>query len=553
MTHLPPTTQRRLQQLPQIPSVWEGDRRPIAHTQYSGEETDTHEGECIIWVDGSEGLVRSMDIVSPETGMEAVVRTLIRAMETPHSPGQPGRPQKIVVRNREIQFFLRGALQNLEIAIDYVPELPIIDELFRSFQAVNQSRPPALPSVCAPLLNKLATHLWNLAPWDELADYDIIAICLNHKGVNTLYACVMGMMDQEYGIIFYRSLESLEQFRTAALAQKVTEDLEQAFLSQDCWFLNYEAPDGLEDELESLRELSEEEVQIVFGSIHPYEGIRPFIDEEEGKTLCYALDGFLKFVEDHQEALGEDPVDEIAESYHLRHFPDFHTSPTLKVDVSTLPDLASRLLDMMDMAEDSSLTDFERLKLPIRDDLIPENAFLSLGMMPWEVMQDLQKSRKTYYQSLGVLAEQPNNSKKTSLNEGMPVILVQTSRPKAKKLIDTLISAGGVKGICFNPGQDPLSEIDYDLGILQVEKGDLFIFGEFMKEDPKHIEARRKWDHRCQATKGFCALIIAMGVTGNSRGNPRLADMLAVFEAEALDMKGLAIGVLQLMPTQTSD
>jgi hypothetical protein len=42
----------------------------------------------------------------------------------------PARPQRIVVRDREIQFYLRGALQGLDIAIDYAPELPLIDRMF---------------------------------------------------------------------------------------------------------------------------------------------------------------------------------------------------------------------------------------------------------------------------------------------------------------------------------------------------------------------------------------------------------------------------------------
>ena len=121
MNSLPLSTQQRLKKLPQIPSVWEGDRRPLSGMQKGVEIDDDAKGDCILWVDGSEGFVRSMDIVSPEMGIEAVVRTLLKAIENPHSPAKPARPQKIVVRNREIQFFLRGALQSLDINIDYVP------------------------------------------------------------------------------------------------------------------------------------------------------------------------------------------------------------------------------------------------------------------------------------------------------------------------------------------------------------------------------------------------------------------------------------------------
>jgi len=98
MTALNHSTRRRLQKLAQIPSVWEGDRRPLSRQTADDLELGLREtdqtGECILWVDGSQGFVRSMDMVTPDIGPEAVVRTLLRAMEHPHNPAQPARPQK---------------------------------------------------------------------------------------------------------------------------------------------------------------------------------------------------------------------------------------------------------------------------------------------------------------------------------------------------------------------------------------------------------------------------------------------------------------------------
>jgi hypothetical protein len=149
MNLLPRTTQSRLKKIPQIPSVWEGDRRALSLSERMPRATlepnQESGGECVIWVDGSEGCVRSMEVVSPETGPEAMVRTLIRAIETPQSPARPARPKKIIVRDRETQFFLRGVLQDLDITIDYVPSLPLIDDLFRGFEAPRQFPPLGSP------------------------------------------------------------------------------------------------------------------------------------------------------------------------------------------------------------------------------------------------------------------------------------------------------------------------------------------------------------------------------------------------------------------------
>ncbi|HEY9836300.1 MAG TPA: hypothetical protein V6D27_05335, partial [Vampirovibrionales bacterium] len=210
------------------------------------------------------------------------------------------------------------------------------------------------------------------------------------------------------------------------------------------------------------------------------------------------------------------------------------------VTVSTMPELAAKLFEMSVSArndeedEDDEEEDDEPL---LRDDLVPPNSFLSLGVIPWAVLKDLEDSAP-YYQSAQVHTS----------GDGLPIILIQTSRPKAKAMIETLKKAGGVTGIGFNPGEDPLGGNRFDLGILKTENGELFLFGEFIEDDPVHVEARKKWDGRCKKTKGYCGLVIAMGLTGASRGNPQQKDMLALFEVRSLSPKDINLGTLQLMP-----
>ncbi|MEB3311961.1 MAG: hypothetical protein VKJ02_17185 [Snowella sp.] len=535
MSALSSSTEQRLKKIPQIPSVWEGDRRPLSGLRGVEEDEIDSKGDCILWVDGSEGFVRSMDIVSPQMGIEAVVRTLLRAIETPHSPAKPARPQKIVVRNREIQFFLRGALQSLDINIDYVPELPLIDELFRSFESMSKSKPPAIPSFYEPLLKQTSVALWDVAPWNLLADHDIIAIELEDLETPPIYACIMGMLGQEYGVILYRSLDSLNQFRQAILSEKSADQLETVFLSQDCWFLNYKAldEDEFDDEILDLEDLPSDEVEALFGSIHPLEGIRPFLDEDEAQIIYYALQAFIRFIVDHPKQLAQDPVTAARKRYQISSVTESGKKAKVAATVYTMPDLTQSFLDMMaeEEEDEDEEDDFE-----LNSDFVPDKAFLSLGMIPWESITLLRSQPKTEYP----IKEAPQKG------DGLPAIVIQTTRPKAKEMIDILRSEGGIKGICFNPGEDPWSDDEYDLGIIQTEASKLHLFGEFLADDAVHKKARQKWNTRCQQTQGYCSVIIAMGVTGSSRGKPKPTDILAVFETQFLDAKDLNIGTLRL-------
>lgn len=542
MSALNSSSQRRLNQLQQMPSsVWEGDRRPLSGFTDSSDEDAQASGECIIWVDGVEGVVRSMEVVAPETGKEAVVRALLRAMEHPHSPAKPARPEKIVVRDKEIQFYLRGVLQNLGISIDYASELPLIDELFRGFDEMANGRPPKLPPKYANLLVAKAYELWNLAPWEVLADHEIVTIELNQWDVGTLYISVMGMMGMEYGILLYRSSDSIKRFRASILAQDSFEQMEEAFLGQDCFFVTYERideddEDDDDDDDIDLADLPASEIQPNFGTIHPLEGMRPFLYDEEALTVYVALEALRRFIQGSKRQLEVENIPEISKNFNINLPQDAGEKRNIPVKMATLPALTAELFEIAQLAEDEE-SDTAEMSVQLREDLVPKDSFISFDVMPWERVE-LLRSSVEFYQSQNV----------TEAGEGLPVIVVQTSRPKAKVMIEQIQNSGGLKGICFNPGEDPLEGELYDLGIFQTEDGSMFMFGEFMKDEPLHKAARKKWDQRCKKTQGYCGLLIAKGLTGASRGKPQAGDMMALLEARSLSVQELGLGLLQLMP-----
>ena len=541
MTSLSRSTIRRLKKLPQIPSVWEGDRRPFSPST-NGEDSE-EQNECILWVDAHEGIVRSMDVVNSQTGPEAVVRTLVRAIESPHNPAKPARPQKIVVQNREIQFYLRGVLQDIDIAIDRIPELPLIDELFRGFSEVVDNQIPDLPPQYASLLRDKAFAIWELAPWEFLEEQQILSIEINKWDIGTLYASVMGMLGMEYGVLLYRSEESLKFFRATVLKEDSSQEfLEEAFLKQDCLFLTFERAtntDGEEDIFTDLADYPLSEINPTFGNIHPLEGVRSILYEEEALISLVAYSALYRFIRDQRVKLNNGLFPSLSHRYRIPlPYKEESNTKSMSVTVGTQTQLASELEEMSSFEDDEEMMlNPSSTSLSLRDDLIPEDSFLSLGIISWEMLEYLQETSK--YHKIGEVAQ---------VGEGLPVILVQTSRPKAKNIIECIKKDGGLSAICFNPGADPFDGTHYDLGLLQTQNQELFLFGEFEDDDPDHVEARQKWNQRCKHTKGYCGLIIARGLTGASRGNPQLRDMMALFEARYLSPKELGVGTLQLMP-----
>ena len=522
MTALPNTTKSRLKKIPQVPGVvWEGDRRPLGSIAAHLDPALEAHGECIIWVDGSEGAVMAIDMVSANMGIEAVVRTLLRAIESPHHPGKPHRPQKIVVRDREIQFFLRGALQGLDINIEYSPQLPLIDRLFDSFAEADEEA-PGLSAAYQGALEEVAHRIWQNAPWELLADSDILRVELNNCLIDEVYLCVMGMMSAEFGVLLYRSLDSLKQFRAAALGEnQSSSELEQAFLAQDCWFLNYE------------------ETEPFFGSLHPFEGMRPFLDEAEAKIIYAVLESLFRFCDRHRAILAQEPIDAVTKSYRitLPQSDQEATKEIIALKISTLPELAEELINIgMSDYPQEIIADTD---IPIQEDLIPDGALIVLTGLAESIVKQLKHQTKVYYQSLNII---PRTTE-------LPTILIQTTRSKAKCLIERINSVGGLKSVCFNLGEDPFSGDSYNLGMLQTGDDELFIFAQYSQQDPKQVATVQQWHQACKKTQGYCMLIIAMGITGNNRGNPQLKDMLAAYEIKSINGSDIGIGVLELMPT----
>jgi hypothetical protein len=537
MQNLSPFTCRRLHRLPKLVSVWEGDRRCLASTDGTGLEGEV--GDCIIWVDSTQGVIRALSMVPGDTGNEAVVRTLVQAIEHPQSSVEPARPRKIVVKNRELQFFLRGALQDLDIEVDYTAELPLIDEIFENLLQADMIDSAALPELYANRLLQQAATIWQDAPWYLLSEQEILAIDLNAWNIETLYVSVLGMADVEYGLLLYRNLDSLKQFRQRVLTSQNAspKELQQAFLDQDCLFVNFEPihdDDKVFEDVSGTRTIDYE-----FGSIHPLEGLRTALADEEAATLIVVLEAIHRFIKKHGTHLEDLALEPLSNRFRIPNPDADAVAAHLTVTIRTLPEVSSELLQQTEELGVEA-TDLLLPTPQIRDDVIPDGSLILLTELSSDLMADILNHPKIYHQA------PLKKGRKFSKPTPWPTLIIQTTRPKATALIETFHAAGGIEALCFNPGSDPFSHQLYQLGLLRTADGNFHLFHEYEMDNATHRQALEKWQAGQDQSQGRCGIVIASGVSGSARGTPQLKDMMAFFEAETLDFETLGLAPLVL-------
>ena len=177
---------------------------------------------------------------------------------------------------------------------------------------------------------------------------------------------------------------------------------------------------------------------------------------------------------------------------------------------------------------------------PLRGDLLPENSIVMLGSIPWEMYEILKKSARTMPAS---------TSPKKSAN--LPVVIIQTSRPKAKVMIEQITKSGGLTGLCFTMGFDQWRSKEFQLGVVQLGNGENQVFREYdiydSAERKVYTHIRQKWDQEAIKTEKICGVLICQGVTGKNRGQPpELKDILMLIELPFMDSKDLLSRSLEL-------
>ncbi|PZO21303.1 MAG: hypothetical protein DCF25_05000 [Leptolyngbya foveolarum] len=572
MHPLSPFTCRRLGQLPRLTSVWECDRRSLeayaqaisAHDPTASKNSE--QGDCILWVDTLQGMVRGLSVVPKETGHEAVVRALLQAIESPQGNANPARPRKVVVCNREIQFFLRGALQDLDIDVEYAFELPAVDQVFEKLQAA-EAQSKSLSAATEELLFDKSNRLWQDAPWQHLSEQEILAIELNCWDIDTLYLSILGIAGIDYGLLFYRDLKSLRQFRHQLRQREdFSKGMQQAFLEQNCLFLNFhlaedvipirtpQAAGGNPAHQSSI-------VDCEFGSIHPLEGLRSQIVEEEALSLIVVLEALHRFLKKHDISTPEFALGPVNSRFRIPN-PSRQTkqaagsvSETVSVKIFTVPEVSAAFLAETVEPDLSVIGPLGEAPLgevvsedtaPLIDDSVPEGALIMIGSHPNKKLEPLRKSDRIHYQSFLI---PPDKLPKAKAH--WPVLTIQATRPKAHQLVQQIQQEGGLQAICFNAGSDPVSGQIFQVGLLQTALGHLHLFNEYEVDSSSDNQALDRWQKASEQNNRCGGCIIATGASGSKRGRPTGKEVIAFFELR--DRQPEEIGLVPLVMSYAVD
>ncbi|HEY9689994.1 MAG TPA: hypothetical protein V6D46_08360 [Coleofasciculaceae cyanobacterium] len=631
MQALPPATIERLRQLPILRTTWQGDVRSIHSRAIDPRARPEAMQACVVWMDTTQPALRALEPVFEEAGYGAIVRVLIQAIEQPHGQLPPGRPQKIVVCDRELQFFLRGALQGLDIKIEYTAQLPLIDSVVATLEHHQPDPQPVPDAYFEPLMAAVAT-VWDDAVWEILAEHEILAIHLNQWDIDTLYLSALGMGGMEMGLLLYRSLDSLERFRNLAIdinTKLEFQKMQEAFLNQDCLFITFD--DETDDDPPPFGippEDDEDTVVPELGSIHPLEGLRNHLSDTESLALIVVLEALHRFVKKHRRALtNADSLPSLSNKFRIPS-PIAPTDKPITVQIETLPDVTDRLWQLIEQGstahdsphptpianphdqrpglpthghEDypeliatllaaaeasgdrsprllappvpigspqlpSGLDDTQpvfrvrNLNAAPRTDWIPEGSLLSINNnITWDVYdmlppfllirrEDADPANDPVVElaSASPKAKAKTKGRKAASGEpkvirsrGLPLILLQTSQPKAKALLRQFDEWGNPVSAGFFSTYDSVSGDPFDVLLICTDRRQMLVFDLFWHDHPIERRTKDRWYDRTNAAGKRCALVIAKGVTGQQRGAPGLEEMMRIYDLQALSQEDI--------------
>ncbi|MDM7327318.1 MAG: hypothetical protein P3X23_009430 [Thermosynechococcus sp. Uc] len=505
---LPAATIRRLLNVPQVSSAWVGGGRSL------DKINDRVFGAA--WLDPEDQAIRSMELSQLPPTPEHLMRLLVEAIEHPrHFECEPCRPHTIIVDDRELQFFLRGIVAPLDIQVEYQAHIPLLDEFFEFITATttdNAEDIELLPREYIPLYKQKVKELAQLDIWQCLDSIIPLKIHCEAWDSPTLFAVLVNPQraNHDFGLLLYRGEEALRNFwqqidqEYPYIGEDDDERLERAILRNNCLFLNFTQinPEDLDDDLFFV--LNGQLYTIDPGAIHPLEGMRPFYAPEEAEMVYVAIEALIKFWKKTKKQFAQGKYPELNLRFKIPS--SCHFALSYEVQVATVPEMVSNIDDN---SEESNL----KFHIPIDTEAIPEQAYILFKLFSPEELQKLP-TVVSYYQR----GEIPKGF------QGYPVLTIQTKKTAAGALAARIAEEGGIHHLTVFPPSEAEQVV---ILLAQTNANHLWLLDTF---DPENGLLLLDWIKEVNALEGACGLAVAYGMTGKTRMQPTLKQIVGFFE-----------------------
>lgn len=513
-----PSTLRRLQNLPQNPAIWEFVRHPApTNLQFNG--SDGRNQDLVLIGDATDHILRGFESIDQVSGDEAIVRALIKAMERPELPLKAGRPAKVVCPERKVQMYLRGVLQGLGITFDFSPHMTVVQDFLEELERATP--PPArVPSKWEVHLGALIHTLWQTAPWEDLEETQIVKLDLNRFGVESLWACTLGHSALDPALLLFRSLDSLKEL-IKKWRELPNRPLEQ-FLDLDC--LGIVFPDGFASG-------TDETPQGLIASIHPFEGFRDFVDDEESRILWVAASAYLEFMIQFSAGLadGKTPLEFTTQTLTL---PGSTWGGEVTVTACTVPEITMELNVMRDETAPHLTTTFSSDCV----NLAAKESNLLMGSVPRQFVDILESLED---RTIDVV----------SSNGGIPFVAIRTGAADAAQIAKGLEDFPGPFDMAIVDGLDHAQ--DHVANLLVAVEGlnpPLVLWqGPSGLPNPSSITA---WNNEVNLTAGQCILLVTKGDPHKAQSSINPRDVIAWRLATFREAGFLGINSMHQGPTE---
>jgi hypothetical protein len=197
------------------PEVWEGDCRRTSVVIAEPNKAPVSPS-LVVWGDVNHGVLVCQEILMPDASLQAVAESLRKAIAHPAPGGGPPRQPRRIRVSAQIAEAVRPVAESLGIELEVSNTLPLLDEVFRDFEArfgspINQGYLDAT-EIAASLLEDLfatAEQFYLARPWKIFTDAEPILLeCANWTPAHC-YAVLLGGEGAVKGVALYNSIKDL--------------------------------------------------------------------------------------------------------------------------------------------------------------------------------------------------------------------------------------------------------------------------------------------------------------------------------------------------------